>query len=263
MDYNVKCLHYVNGDTETRIYSRPIRIGVKKEEKKKEEKRTAQQTEEQKKRSAESSMNRTKNKIYEIARANKWQWFLTLTFSQEEVDRYDYSACTKALSKWLNNIRRLAPDMVYLFVPEQHKDGAWHFHGVINHAEGIKIAPSGHYTKDNQPIYNVSSYSLGYSTATEVDNTDAVSRYITKYVTKDLCEHTKGKKRYWVSRNASRPIVQLFEMTGQETMILTEELREDCQGEKFVQCPNTPRNIRYFQNAGLTICHEEIDIPDL
>ncbi|MFQ7549893.1 MAG: hypothetical protein ACLRMZ_05840 [Blautia marasmi] len=33
MDYNVKCLHYVNGDTETRIYSRPIRIGVKREEK--------------------------------------------------------------------------------------------------------------------------------------------------------------------------------------------------------------------------------------
>ena len=110
MDYNVKCLHYVNGDTETRIYSRPIRIGVKREEKKKEH--TAEQTEEQKKHSVTSSMNRTKNKIYEIARANRWQWFLTLTFSSEEVDRYDYSACTKVLSKWLNNIRRLAPDMV-------------------------------------------------------------------------------------------------------------------------------------------------------
>ena len=110
MDYNVKCLHYVNGDTETRIYSRPIRIGVKREDAKKEH--TAVQTEEQKKHSVTSSMNRTKNKIYEIARANRWQWFLTLTFSSEEVGRYDYNACTKVLSKWLNNIRRIDTDMV-------------------------------------------------------------------------------------------------------------------------------------------------------
>lgn len=263
MIYNVKCLHYANGDTETRIYSHSIRTGITKEKKTKEEKKQkgegTAQTEEQKERSTTVSMNRTKNQIYAIARANKWDYFVTLTFSPKEVDRKDYSACTKKLSKWLNNLRRLAPDMVYLFVPEQHRDGAWHFHGLFSHVDRLTFAESGRSTKDGQPIYNILNYSLGFTTATKVKITDAVSRYITKYITKDMCIMTKGRKRYWVSRNVNRPIEQCFEMDSREITVLQEELREDCTHESYVQCTHINRHTRYFQNQNLTLCHEAID----
>lgn len=261
MIYNVKCLHYANGDTETRIYSHSIRTGITKKAKrgKKQKGESTAQTEEQRERSTMVSMNRTKNQIFSIARSNKWDYFVTLTFSPKEVDRMDYSACTKKLSKWLNNLRRLAPDMVYLFVPEQHRDGAWHFHGLFADVPQLTFVDSGCTTKDGQTIYNILNYSLGFTTATKVRVTDAVSRYITKYITKDMCVMTKNRKRYWVSRNAQRPIEQYFDMDSWEISALHQELREDCTHESYVQCTHINRSTRYFQNEHLTLCHEPVD----
>lgn len=47
---------------------------------------------------------RAKKKIYDYARANKWEYFLTFTFNQNNVDRTNFYECKKKLSKWFNNI---------------------------------------------------------------------------------------------------------------------------------------------------------------
>lgn len=73
--------------------------------------------------------------IYDIARSDCWEWFLTYTFEQSKVDRYDYSWCSQKMSDWLKNMRRVCPDMKYIVVPEQHKDGAWHFHGLFKNCK--------------------------------------------------------------------------------------------------------------------------------
>lgn len=53
---------------------------------------------------------------------------MTLTFDGSKVDRYDYNICLTKCCQWLNNQhKRYAPDLAYLFVPEKHKDGAYHF----------------------------------------------------------------------------------------------------------------------------------------
>ncbi len=256
MDYNVKCLHYINGDTETRVYSRPVQTGRDEE---KEKKRKAAQVPDDKGHSIIASMNRTKNQIYSYARANRWEWFLTLTFSPQEVDRKDYAACTKLLSKWLNNARRTAPLLKYLFVPEQHKDGAWHFHGLMSDTGSLAFLESGHFTRSGQVIYNLLDYGCGFSTATRVMDTDAVSWYITKYITKDMCALTPGRKRYWHSRNLDTPDMEYFLMESADCLALEEELREDCRWEKYVECPSINRNVRYFQNSGLTIHYPDFN----
>jgi len=56
-------------------------------------------------RSLISSANRAKNTVYNYARGNMWDWFITLTFNQEKVDRYNYDECSKKLRKWLNNVK--------------------------------------------------------------------------------------------------------------------------------------------------------------
>lgn len=152
------------------------------------------------------SVRRTKNKIYDYARCNNWEWFFTLTLNEVKVNRYDYEDCGKKVSKWLNNMRTLCPDMKYLVVPEQHKDGAWHFHGLFANVDNLEFVDSGKIKKGKR-VYNVGNYKFGWSTATQIESLEKAMAYITKYVTKQVCLVTYNKKRYWASRNLATPIV--------------------------------------------------------
>lgn len=151
------------------------------------------------------SMTRTKNMMYYIARSNVWDWFVTLTLSPDKIDRYDYAECSKKVRKWFDNLkRRKAPDMYYMIVPEMHKDGAWHFHGLIGGCTGLTFVDSGKKDDSGNQIYNFEDWKFGFSTATAVQDTERVSSYICKYITKDMCAATLNRQRYWVSRNCQR-----------------------------------------------------------
>lgn len=153
--------------------------------------------------------NRAKNKVYDIARCNAWEWFTTFTFSKEYVDRYNYDACKKKISKWLNNIKakNICPDMKYLIVPEQHKDGAWHFHGLFADCDGFNFIDSGIRDKQKRVVYNIGRYKWGFTTATKVSDSKKAASYLCKYITKELVADTKGMKRYWSSKNCNVPVV--------------------------------------------------------
>ena len=158
--------------------------------------------------SAAVSKARTVNRLYYLARSNRWDWFVTLTFSPEKVNRFDYAECMKKLSKWLNNCRRKAPAIKYLVVPEQHKSGAWHFHGLLAEADALGFKDSGKRDRKGKKIYNIDGYRFGFTTATRVSDLEKVSKYISKYITKELCAVTVNKKRFWASRNLEEaPVV--------------------------------------------------------
>lgn len=175
------------------------------------------------------SRNRTIHSIYDIARSNPWEWFLTFTFDGKKVDRYDYAECTKKFSKWLNNMKRICPDMKYICVPEQHKDGAFHFHGLFSDIDGLRFVFSGKLDKQGRCIYNIGNYHFGWTTGTRVEDFHRASSYLCKYITKDLCAVTSGKKRYWASRNVSRPIVEEFYI---EESVL-ECMKLACDGNEY------------------------------
>lgn len=159
-------------------------------------------------RSLRNSFSRTINSIYKISRQCEWEYFITLTYDNSKVDRYDYDLCMKKANKWFHNQRRYAKDLQYLFVPEQHKDGAWHIHGVISNVGDMKFIDSGKKFKssnDDNTIYNLDGWKFGFSTASKVDDYQKVSSYITKYITKDIVSASKGKKRYYRSQNIPEP----------------------------------------------------------
>lgn len=176
-------------------------------------------------RSMRSSRNRTIQSIYKYARQAVWNFFVTLTFNREFVDRFDYKECNDKVRNWLKHQHsRFAPDLKYLFVPEQHKSGAWHFHGLISDVGDMAFADSGHTTKTGQVIYNLSGWRFGFSTATSVTDTNRVSGYVTKYITKDLCGTTQYANRFLRSRNLGEPVEDTFLIEGDksdfiETMI--------------------------------------------
>ena len=175
-------------------------------------------------RSAMVSCSRAKKEVYDIARSNKWEWFFTFTFNPALVDSFDYNCCVDRLSKWLNNIRRICPDMVYIVVPEKHKSGRFHFHGLFSNIWELDFVDSGH-KKSGKSVYNCGNYKYGFTTATIVSDSNKSASYLVKYITKDLCSVSKGRKRYWVSRNAKRPIVRdlMIESPEDDRLILYTE----------------------------------------
>lgn len=189
-------------------------------------------------RSAAVSANRAKNKIYDIARSNLWDWFITFTFNGEKVARYDYSDCTKKFSSWLDRMRRDCPSMVYLVVPEKHKDGAFHFHGLFSGVEGLDFQDSGKLDEKGRKVYNVGKYRWGWTTATKVTDTHKASSYLCKYVTKDMCAVSRGKKKYWASRNVKLPEVEelMIEETADERI---QKFLDDMIYIKRVRTPYT------------------------
>ena len=137
------------------------------------------------------SRSRTIKKIYDIGRSNYWDWWITLTLNKEKVNRYDYSICSQKLKNWLDYLRDRNPDMIYLIVPEKHKDGAWHFHGLFANMNEDEFSDSGKYTDNGQKVYKIGKYKYGWSYAVRLDGSFAIVAYMTKYITKDLCEVTK------------------------------------------------------------------------
>ena len=83
--------------------------------------------------------------IYKLACNNKpWDYFVTFTFNSDKVDRYNFSEVSKKLSKWIDNIKQKygCKDMGYIIVPEKHKDGAWHFHGLFKNCDNLNFIDS-------------------------------------------------------------------------------------------------------------------------
>ena len=157
-------------------------------------------------RTRKDNLKRAKDKVFEIASANKWDWMITLTLDKEKIDRYNPDEVQKLVCKWFDNqVQRRG--LKYLVVPELHKDGAIHFHGLCNDAldfisaDRYKIKGSkkpvglstlkkyGYKPEDEnvQEVFNIKNFPYGFSTALRLDdNVMAVSLYMTKYITKDL-----------------------------------------------------------------------------
>lgn len=248
--YNVSIYHYLN-EKQIRLYDLPINnnsdidndINIKKNKKQLNKNNNSDPD-----RSVQCSQNRTINKIYELTRSNNWDYFITLTFSAEKVNRYNYDDITKILHNWLMNIKNnYAPDLKYIIVPEKHKDGAYHFHGLIADIGKIKLLDSGKKTNDRNIIYNIENYDLGFTTCTKVKNNEKVSSYITKYITKELCVTTKGKKRYWCSYNLNKPYIEKLLYTKEEKDILLNSIQGQIKYTKGKKCGLCKNNVLYIE----------------
>lgn len=149
---------------------------------------------------------RTKTKIRDYCLSNDFTYFWTLTFGGD--NRHDDALCFSKLQKWLRWMKLKYGKFNYIFIPERHKDGAIHFHGVTGGFGGV-IVDSGVKHKKAK-VYNCSDWEHGFSTLTRIRSKKKCATYITKYVTKDLDQEIvgKGKKKYWCSRGLRLPAVE-------------------------------------------------------
>lgn len=174
---------------------------------------------------SENNLSRDSSKyrsqIYEIRRkikqyclANQFDMFWTLTFNDTMIDSTDYQEVRRQLQSWLRYQREKYGKFDYIFIPEYHKTGRIHFHGVTNACKtpiSMAINPK---TKRfiqhrGKQIYNVLEWKKGFSTVSFIENKDRTASYITKYITKDLMNIPNKRKqpRYLISRGLKKPMV--------------------------------------------------------
>lgn len=227
MEYNVRVIKYANNKQQIRLYGVPIHF-KDKISKYNIDKKTinyncidtdGEYIDSDKKHSDINSRNRTINSIYSIARANDWDYFITLTFNEEIVNRKNYDDVMYNTSLYLKRMKKHNSDFKYLIVPELHKDGkSWHIHGLISGLDESYFSDSGYRDRDNI-IYNIRSYGLGFTTATKIIDNDKVVNYICKYISKELCAITKNKHRFICSQNVHRPIEKKVYIPQQENLL--------------------------------------------
>lgn len=143
----------------------------------------------------DKSKRRAKRAVYDYIMCNlDLNMFVTLTVDKTQCDRYDYKQIVKQLNVWLSN-RVQRDGLKYVLVPERHKDGAVHMHGICNR-EGLNLVNSGR-KRGGKTVWNVGDLPLGFSTAIQISGERArVGNYILKYITKALAEGKIGGRWY-------------------------------------------------------------------
>lgn len=85
------------------------------------------------------SLSRTRRNIRELALCNDFEYFCTITVNSAKCDRYSLDEVQDNLRKCLRNIRNNSDDFKYLILTEKHKDGAFHFHGLMSGVSDLYV----------------------------------------------------------------------------------------------------------------------------
>lgn len=147
------------------------------------------------------SLRRSQQAVKDIILCNNWSLWCTFTFDKKYVDRYDFKACQKKMTRWFNR----QPGLRYIAVPEHHKDGAIHFHALLDNYQGV-MKDTGFKTAKGQIIYK-GNYGGGFCKFIKIDeNKEQIANYMLKqYMTKEMIK-IYNRKRYTTSRNLVHPV---------------------------------------------------------
>ncbi len=180
------------------------------------------------------SLKRTKILLNMLLTMNDFDWFCTLTFDKEKIDRTDDQQVFNAYGKYIDNIKKQFPNLRYICVPERHEDNCIHFHllvggvsttqlGLVNSgkvcchwAYANKICSKEYFEKtkhehelkdtDGLTVYNITTFPYGYTTATRIVSRERCNSYVKKYLDKALGVSTEiFKKRFYYSSNLLVP----------------------------------------------------------
>ncbi len=161
--------------------------------------------------SVSNCSKRAQDNYYGIALSNKWKYFATFTIAPQYCDRYNDYEVKELWRLSRMSLTKKYLDLQYLCVPERHKDGALHFHALLNTEYDIPLKPyieNGiqQVTSTGALLYLFDSWKYSISTLAVIppeDNQSAVINYLIAYTTKQS-NLGWGQRRFFASRNLLR-----------------------------------------------------------
>lgn len=159
----------------------------------------------------DSSFSRARRIVLDLCLSNNFSQFFTGTLSAEKVNRFDLHAVYKKFSQFLRDQRKKYNSSIpYVIIPEQHKNGAWHFHGLLSLPD-TALSSFDRYVPSkllDRAFYNWKDYqkTFGYCALSDIRDPVACAFYITKYVSKDMCNRADdlGGHLYFASQGLNR-----------------------------------------------------------
>lgn len=143
--------------------------------------------------------SRARSVVLQLGLCNDWQYFITCTVDPEKFDRYDLAGFYKAFSQWLRDqSKKYGSKIEYFFVPELHKDGAIHLHGMIR---GLPDDVLCFFIRGLHPLDLVENGFLnwpayqkkfGFCSLGKIKDPVKAVFYICKYISKDLASSVSG-----------------------------------------------------------------------
>lgn len=141
--------------------------------------------------------------------------FATFTYRPDDsLDKASYDQCYDVLRPWLSN-RVQRRGLQYIIVPERHKSGDIHFHGILN-SSALKLTRAHSpntgraLSRNGSPIYNLDDWREGFSTAQIIgggaDDREKVAKYVFKYMGKQLGERIGGRYALIGGKGLLKPV---------------------------------------------------------
>lgn len=162
----------------------------------------------------DNNFSRARSMVLQYALCNPWEYFFTGTIDRAKLSRYDLDTYASRLMQFIRDMRKkYDAKFQVLLVPERHKDGAWHIHGLVHDLPDhvlelfsspapVKLIRGGFL---NWPDY---ADKFGFCSLAPIRDPVATAFYITKYVSKDLSRRAgdKGKHLYFHSRPLKKAV---------------------------------------------------------
>lgn len=156
----------------------------------------------------ERNIIRSKLQCQRLAKANMqyWETFITLTY---EENMTDVKKANKDFRYFIDKVRRVKKDFMYLCITEFQKRGAVHYHLLTN--ININDTTLIYAQEDNPKFKHIKYWNKGF-TSIEILKGDPkkVVGYISKYMTKDIDNRLFSKHRYFYSQNLCKPVINLI-----------------------------------------------------
>lgn len=171
---------------------------------------------------SDPALSRARRMVFEKALCNSWDYFFTGTLDEKKYDRHNLVKFHSDLTDFIKYRRSVyGSDIRFLFVPEKHKDGAWHVHGLI---AGVPPAALCRFTRtffvenglkvnyklmrSNYLCWIDFFHKFGFCSLASIQSVLGVSYYITKYISKDLNSRRGdvGEHLYYCSRGLNTAV---------------------------------------------------------
>ncbi|WP_294552623.1 hypothetical protein [uncultured Pseudoflavonifractor sp.] len=199
----------------------------------------------------EVSRARARAAVRDIALCNLFTHFFTWTLDAKLIDRYDDEAVKKKLENTLRNLVS-RKGFLYVCIPERHKDGALHFHGLcipgtVRLIRAVSPRSNPLSTNRGQPIYNMADWPWGFSHCIPLDNDyERAVNYLLKYIAKGG-EKIFGKWYLSARSLRKKPDICLLERMDYDSFLSTNPdaatvrlYRDICMGIKRLDKSGTP-----------------------